>query len=112
MHWDNPLSIVEMRESMVFLVLDNKLELSLARELIFELVALADSPVSISSVELRFFLVCTMISPGSGHFDPSVKAITELPVFLVQKRISCLPRSTSVSMLAGILKIISSFELS
>ncbi len=108
MHWDRPLSIVEIRESMVFLVLNDRLELSLARELAFELVALADSLVSISSVDLRFFLVWTTISPGRGRFDPSVNVSTESSVFLARNTIFRLPMSASVSVIGGILKVMSS----
>jgi hypothetical protein len=74
--------MVEMRKPIAFLVLNNRLELSLAQEVSFELATFADSSVFISLVSLCFLqLVCTMISPGNGHFDPPVKATTELWLF-------------------------------
>jgi hypothetical protein len=88
-----PCSITEIRESIVFKVLKDRLELSLARELALDSVVLATSlSVSMALVEgLRFFLVCTVISPGRGRFDPSVKVCTNRWWFLYEKR-SCFYR--------------------
>lgn len=92
-----PCSIMEIRESMVFGVLNNKLELSLAHELTFDPAPLPVSvSVSIASVEdLRFFLVCTVIFPGRGCFDPSVKVRTELSVVSLRNTILRLTRPFS-----------------
>jgi hypothetical protein len=52
----------------------------------FELAALADFlSVSMLLASLRFFLVYTINSPGSGHFNPSVKVSTDLLVFFAHQ---------------------------